>query len=180
MSQAESANTTNLPTVMPPAPDGGSSRRPFLRGAPAAAAAAPAGGTVVNAVAIGMAKAVEVDPIFGLIEKHKATCDAARAFSARWGDMSPSDPEYDVIKERFDDAYNGERKVLVLLLTCQPTTLAGIVAALEHVGQTDWVFGNDSEDTVLTDASECNIEEAKVFPKHLAAALRNIIARGQA
>ena len=69
--------------------------------------------------------------------------------------------------------------MLVALLTCQPTTLAGAIAVLEYVGQPDWVFGDDFEDTVLTDAHEREMEEAKMFSKHLAAALRNIIERGQ-
>jgi hypothetical protein len=126
-------------------------------------------------MAVAMGKAAEVDPIFALIEKHKAACDASRAFSACWADMSPSDPEYNVVEGRFDDAYKGEREVLVALLTRQPTTIAGVIAVLEHVGQTDWVFGNDSEDTVLTDSCERNIEEAKAFPAHVAIALRQII-----
>jgi hypothetical protein len=119
------------------------------------------------------------DPIFAVIAKHKAACDAARIFSARWVDMSPSDPEYDVIKGLFDDAYEREREALVALLACQPTTVAGVAAVLEHAGQADWVFG-DSDDTILTDASGCNTEGAKAFPTHLAAALRNIIERGEA
>jgi hypothetical protein len=44
------------------------SRRAILTAAPAAAAAALAGGAVANPVAIGVAKAGEVDPIFAVIE----------------------------------------------------------------------------------------------------------------
>jgi hypothetical protein len=74
----------------------------------------------------------------------------------------------------------GERDVLLALLTYQPTTLAGIVAVLEHVSRQDWVYGDDSDQTILVDAHEREIEETQAFPKHLATALRNIIARGQA
>jgi hypothetical protein len=70
--------------------------------------------------------------------------------------------------------------VLVALLTCQPATLAGVVAFLDHVSQADWMFGDDSEDTILTDAHAREMEEARPFPKLLAAALRNIVARGRA
>jgi hypothetical protein len=158
---------------IPDAPQ--ASRRALLMGfAAAATPMAPGLASALSESALAVA-----DPIFDLIEKHKAARDAARTFSACWSDMSPRDPEYDVVGEQFDDAYEGERKALIALLTRQPTTIAGVVAVLEHVGQTDWVFG-DSEDTVLTDSSERDIEEAKVFPKHLAAALRKIIARGQA
>src|ERR1700759_5625158 len=51
-------------------------RRALLAGAPAVAAAALAGGTVANAVAIGMAKAGEVDPIFALIAEHREAQEA--------------------------------------------------------------------------------------------------------
>src|SRR5258708_5132793 len=47
-------------------------RRALLAGAPAAAAGALLAGTAVNAVAIGMAKAGEVDPVLTAIEDHKA------------------------------------------------------------------------------------------------------------
>jgi hypothetical protein len=48
------------------------SRRALLAGAPVAAAAALAGGTIANAVAISMAKAGEVDPVFAAIECERA------------------------------------------------------------------------------------------------------------
>jgi hypothetical protein len=156
------------------------SRRAILTAAPAAAAAALAGGTVANAVAIGMARAADVDPIFDLIEKHTAACDAARAISDVLSDMSPRERNYEQTQARFSDAIEQEKKVLATLLSCQPTTLAGIVAVLVHAGRADWAHAGDSEETVLIDAQEREMEQAKAFPTHLAAALRNIIERGQA
>jgi hypothetical protein len=160
---------TELDTPIP-------SRRALLAGAPAAAAGALLAGTAVGAVVISMVKAGEVDPIFALIEKHKAACDAAQVFCMR-ADMRSSDPNYDAAQTQFQEAYKVEREALVALLTCQPTTLAGVTAVLEHVGRLDWVFGDDSEHIVLTDAHEREIEEAEAFPKHLAAALRDIVER---
>jgi hypothetical protein len=141
-----------------------------------AAAATPMAPALANA--LSEARAVDVDPIFDLIERHAAACDAAQVLCSH--DTHPSDPNYDAIRARFQEAYKTEHEALVALLTCQPTTLAGTIAVLEHVGQPDWVFGDDSEDTVLTDAHAREMEEAKPFPKHLAAALRNTIAVDEA
>jgi hypothetical protein len=55
-------------------------RRSLIAGAPAVAAAALAGGTAVNALAIAEAKADEVDPIFEVIERHRS---AWRVFEGR-------------------------------------------------------------------------------------------------
>jgi hypothetical protein len=93
--------------------------------------------------------------------------------------MHPDDPIEAATRERFDEVEQGERDVLLALLTYQPTTLAGIVAVLEHVSRQDWVYGDDSDQTILVDAHEREIEETKAFPQHLATALRNIIERRQ-
>jgi hypothetical protein len=148
------------------------SRRALLMGF--AAAATPMAPTLANSLS-EPAPAV-VDPIFDLIERHKAVCNAARAIGDAAVDTDPDGPA----RERFQEAIQGERKVLVALLTCEPTTLAGCAAVLEHVGRQDWVFGDDSDQTVLIDAYESDVEEAQMFPKHLASALRNIVERGQA
>jgi hypothetical protein len=166
MSQAKDLNST--------------SRRALLAGAPVAAAASLAGGTVANAAGIGASKAGDVDPIFALIEKHKVACDAARTIGDVLSDLHSDDPTENAARERFNKANDGERKVLVALLTCQPTTMAGIIAVLEHVGRVNWVWGEDDDETFLTGAYESNIVEAQMFPAHLAASLRNIVARGQA
>jgi hypothetical protein len=47
-------------------------RRAVLAGAPAVAAGALAAGTAANTVAVAMARATEVDPIFAVIERHCA------------------------------------------------------------------------------------------------------------
>jgi hypothetical protein len=61
-------------------------RRAMLAGAPAAAAGALAAGTAVNAMAVAMAKADEIDPIFAVIERHreavKVYSDLHEAFEA--------------------------------------------------------------------------------------------------
>jgi hypothetical protein len=154
------------------------SRRALLAGVPAVAVLAA--GTTVNGLAARLATPSSSDPIFEAIERHKAVCNAARAVGDAYGDLPSDDPNCDAGCERFREALKGERKVLVELLTCKPTTFAGCVAVLGHVGRPDWMFGDDSEDTILSDAHEREIEEAEMFLGHLAAALRDIVAGGQA
>jgi hypothetical protein len=60
------------------------------------------------------------------------------------------------------------------------STIAGVIAVLDHVGRMEFFFGDDSEESVLAGAHKSAAEEANAFPAHLAIALRNIIARGQA
>jgi hypothetical protein len=68
MSQAENPSST-IPTT----------RRALLAGAPAVAAAALAGGTIANTVAIGTAKAAEIDPVYAAIQRVR---DAHVVYSA--------------------------------------------------------------------------------------------------
>ncbi len=156
------------------------SRRAILIAAPVAAAAVLAGGTIANALAIGAGSVDEADPIFGLIDKHKAACDIARSIGDAEGDLPCDDPNCEAGNTRFREAFKEAYKVLAALLTCQPTTIAGCVAMLDHVSQRDWIFGDDFPQTILTDAYESGVAEAQAFSKHLAAALRKIIERGQA
>ena len=55
---------------------GNLTRRAALAGAPATAAGALIAGTAVNAVAVAMARAAEVDPIFAVIRAHQADVEA--------------------------------------------------------------------------------------------------------
>jgi hypothetical protein len=103
----------------------------------------------------------------------------ARSIGDAYGDLPSDDPNCEAGNKRFREALKGEREVLVELLTCKPTTFAGCVAVLGHIGRPDWMFADDSEDTILSDAHKREIEEAKSFPKQLADALRSIIERGQ-
>jgi hypothetical protein len=162
-------NTTPIP-----------SRRAVLAAGPAVAVAALAGGTAANAVVIGLAKAGEVDPIYAAIEDHKAACAAARQMGDLLGELSPSDAQYKSVDAQHSTAFQQEKRTVAALLSCPPTTIAGAIAVLTHVGQAEWMFGDNSDETILTGAHESDIEEAKAFPAHLAAALCNIIERGRA
>jgi hypothetical protein len=151
------------------------SRRALLAGVPAAALVVA---TPALANALSEPVPAVADPIFAAIDRHRTACDAARSVGDVCGVTFPDAPTYDAIHERFDEVNGEERKALVALLTCQPTTIAGILAVLEHVGRMNWVWGDDDDETIIAGAYERGIEEAKVFTAHLAASLRNIIERG--
>src|ERR1700754_4902469 len=87
-------------------------RRALLAGAPVAAAAALAGGTVAN----GIARAGEIDPIFAVIAEHQAAFEGVIAAYAREGRTGDDDEITDAAQERAGDAgYD--------LFTTAPTTV---------------------------------------------------------
>jgi hypothetical protein len=169
-------NSTPIPT-----------RRALLAGAPAIAAAALAGGTVANAVAIGMAKAADVDPIFALIAEHQAALEAYLAASATDGNLVDHTPAWIAARAVTESATAREELAHKAVFTTNPTTVAGVAALLGHVAQPEFLREDeeypDDRQTLLSTLSECCDEEWKRigqdFPLRLAAALRNIIERGR-
>jgi hypothetical protein len=142
MSQAKSVNTTSP------------SRRALL---PAVAAAALATGTVANAVAIGMAKAGEVDPIFAAIDLHREAIIVHQKAGERFHALAANDepvPWFETNEERtawvsaevkrrkgsprniaydhWNEATGSVTETTDRLIETVPTTLAGAVAALEY------------------------------------------------
>jgi hypothetical protein len=144
MSQAEKPDNTNP------------SRRALLAGAPTVAAAALAGGTIVDAVAISGAKASTPDPIFAAIEAHKT---AERAFSEILAEQSAlerllpdalsqstvgargerivetDDPRWIANQRAVDRSSNEGFNRALALLDIRPTTLAGLVSLFRYVGE---------------------------------------------
>jgi hypothetical protein len=158
MSQAKSADTT-LPAAAVPT-GGGSSRRALLTAAPAAAAGALLAGTAVNAVAIGMAKAGEVDPIFALIEAYDQSASQELALyresdklgkalprehttwsinfggdgEGRWPPKACTDaPEWLNVQLAIGEASDRISDLMLALLTTAPPTIEGVVALLERL-----------------------------------------------
>jgi hypothetical protein len=91
-------------------------------------------------------------------------------------------PEGEAVRAAVQDAYKREREHLLQVLTVQPTTLAGVQAVLNYLGQDEFLnFGEDgfSDETVLSAWSNCDYEEiteaAKAFPARLAATMRSLI-----
>jgi hypothetical protein len=86
-------------------------------------------------------------------------------------------------------AYDGAIAAELPLFTTAPTTIAGVAALLEYVGSDVHPSLQDEDDngrslTVLSYASDWTadalIDAVHDFPVHVAAALRDIIARGLA
>jgi hypothetical protein len=147
------------------------SRRAILTAAPAAAAGALLAGAVVNTVAIGMAKAGEVDPVFAAIAEHQAAWAAVVAAYAREGRTEDDDEITDAAQERAGDAG-------YYLFTTAPTAVAGVVALLEYLGKDAAAYNPNR--TILEWHGEADAEEVSEFPCFLADAIRNIVERGQA
>jgi hypothetical protein len=161
MSQAKSADTT-LPAAAVPT-GGGSSRRALLTAAPAAVAGALLAGTAVNAVAISLAKAGEVDPIFEVIQRHRdaiAREDAAHRhfeeMDAQYP-MTPDNLEEDNPRSAAYDVWNdlcNVRYEITAELATMPTAVAGLAALLQHwadiVGDDEGNFDNYDTTKLLT------------------------------
>jgi hypothetical protein len=148
-------------------------------GGPPGFAPSPPDGLCCTPLAPALANALSesapaaADPIFALISEHRAAyaemaalstgplredCDAAMGAAMGWSDS-----------------------VLLRLLTTPPTTLAGVVALLQHFSRREW---NDPDnDSILVGAvagSLAMAAAANEFTGNLAAALRGIIAGRQA
>jgi hypothetical protein len=131
------------------------SRRAALAGLSVAAAAV---------AALPASAAAEVDPIFAVIAEHRA---AVRAYCAAF-----DEDDEDLVAETGSDHVDA----LAELVSCRPTTLPGIVALLEHLGEPD--YGHDPDDVVLVGAVgwdgsiKASVNE---LPRVLAEVMRSLI-----
>jgi hypothetical protein len=151
-------------------------RRAVLAGVPLAAA------TLTPAVAAALSglatSGADPDPIFAAIAEHRAACRA-------WQEASRKDGAEGRYNKVTEDASNGamahEGEVLTVLLACQPTTLAGVAALLEHLNQPEFLIEyekNQTGETVLSGAFGCNDGNPLQFPGSLAATVRSLIGAG--
>jgi hypothetical protein len=160
-------------------------RRAVLAAAPAAAAGTLAAGTAVNAVAIAMTRATEVDPIFAVLTEHRAAMKAYLPASELSGRLEDDTPEWNAAWAVTQATIGREHASLHAVLTTDPTTLAGAMALLEHVGGDNFLGEAPEEYGTSLLAAQAPGEgllakAADQFPGRLAAVLRNIIERGQA
>ncbi len=150
MSQADD-RTTTIP-----------SRRALLAGLSVAAAAGVA--------ALPADAAAEVDPIFAVIAAYRAAVQAYCAACNAPDDECDEDLVNETCLARID--------AIAELMSCRPTTLPGVVALLEQLGEPD--HGHDPEDTVLVGSVGNEPLKALVneLPCVLAETLRNLLDRG--
>ena len=156
----------------------------MLAGAPAAAAAALAGGTVADAVAIGMAKAAEIDPIFEAIERERAAYAAYCVFDEARSQIGEKPPKgrhkaYQAWYTRFLEAEREHDKIYGAMcdarsdfLLTQPTSVAGLRAFIDRI---DGPFSSGDTGEALWD----EVEKEVAFPT-LSAAARKLIGGGTA
>jgi hypothetical protein len=166
------------------------SRRAILTAAPAAVAGALlAAGTVANAAVLGIARTDEVDPIFAVIAEHRTAVEeynrAVMVSGAMRGYGPNKDARYDAAHAATNEALYRTEDALWDVLTAQPTTLAGIVALLAHVGLPEFLteapeFENETVLSTCTNADEEMKQAAQDFPALLAETMRDIMERGRA
>jgi hypothetical protein len=132
--------------------------------------------------AFPMNKVANTDPILAAIERHRAAATAYRSASDVHSPMGPGEPGEIAAAEASNAAMGQHDEALLALLTCQPTTMAGLLAVLEHVGQPEFLIYPPREgtgETVLSGVYEM-IGEMQVagqkLPLMLAAAGRGLMA----
>jgi hypothetical protein len=165
------------------------SRRGLL-GFMAAAASALTSGTIANIAAVGMSGATEPDPALVAIAEHLEAMDRWTTAYDRERPKSGRPKREEVVNDEIDALCELEAEKALEVLTVYPTTLAGVIALLNHAGQEEFLgwynFDEDGHfDTLLTSFSKPRAGEernriARDFPMHLAYAIRAIIERGQA
>jgi ABC-type glycerol-3-phosphate transport system substrate-binding protein len=121
------------------------SRRALLAGAPAAAAGALAAGTAVNAVAVAMAKAAEVDPMLAAVDRFKAAVEARIAILDAEEEILDAEEDLKGEWEKADTkSFKAEWNAFHEMLDTTPTSIAGIVAVLDVLGNDPYDVGNRS------------------------------------
>jgi hypothetical protein len=182
------------------------SRRALLAGAPVVAAAALAAGTTVTGFAAGLATPSSSDPIFAAAERLRGALeryDTARAHFETMDELYPSqdEPEPDGFDDwsvaqrmvwrsaemtrrketprdsawqRMSDQYDEVDRLSDALVATAPTTIGGVAFVLEYWAEL-MAHDGDSGDFNFLDL-DCGSR----FLAGVAAALRNIVARGQA
>lgn len=115
------------------------------------------------------------DPIFAAIECHREACRVYRRASANSCRLAERS-EVQMAEDICEGAISLEGEALKRLLKCRPTTLEGVGALLEHLGQPEFLIdsNNGTGDTVLSGAFE--YVDKDLFPHNLATAMRAILA----
>jgi hypothetical protein len=122
--------------------------------------------------------ATRTDPIFKKVEAHRAAVHSWQSASRISADLEKADdPGYEAAERLTSKESKREMKALRALLRCQPTTLAGVIALLDHLGQPQ-LLCEKSDGTVLSGTDywwDENKDEVRAFPHVLAGALRSLV-----
>jgi hypothetical protein len=125
----------------------------------------------------------DADPIFSVLAEHRAAMKAYLAASAVSGALVDGTPEWETADKLTQATIKREHAAVYAVLTGQPTTVAGVIALLEHVGQNQFLGeapeGKDAfDETVLSiwmraDGSRFK-KAAQALPRRLAATMRTL------
>ena len=94
-----------------------------------------AGPTAVLCASLRQAVAKDVDPIFLLIERHKALYAESTALDEQFEKMRPSDPGYRELDRKTTKAMRRELDALSDVIYTVPATIPGLRAYLAHLAQ---------------------------------------------
>jgi hypothetical protein len=118
-----------------------------------------------------------IDPIFAKIGAHRAAVAAWSAAGDISGKMDSDDPGYEAAERLTSKESDREMKALRALLRCRPTTLSGVIALLDHLGQPQ-LLCEKSDRTVLSGTETWwkeDKDEVRAFPHMLAGVLRSLV-----
>jgi hypothetical protein len=125
------------------------------------------------------------DPIFAVLAENRAAMKAYLAASAISGNLADGTPEWETANTVTQAAIKREHAAMYAVLTGQPSTVAGVIALLEHVGE-DQFLGEAPEgkgkdifdETVLSvwmDADDSPFKTAaQELPLRIAATVRTL------
>jgi hypothetical protein len=126
-----------------------------------------------------MSKNKNADPIFAKIEAHRAAVAVMNAAGDVSAKMHADEPGIEAAEGKTMETTKLETKALRALLRCRPTTLAGVIALLDHLGQSCVLRDTPDPETVLSLAhhlrNDAALDEVRSLPHMLASALRSLV-----
>jgi hypothetical protein len=90
------------------------------------------------------------DPIYEVLAEHRATVEAYLAASSKDGELEDGTPEWQEASAVTQAAIKREREAALAVLTTDPTTIAGVIALLDHVGQDQFLGSAERDDSRQT------------------------------
>lgn len=122
--------SANHPSIAPPAQ---TSRRGFIMNSIVSAAAVASGTAIPNPTLAAVAIAPSTDPVFAVIEHHKALSVAFDTAADHATAIADDHPEYDELNEISGAASDEMLDHAELMFAFRPTTSAGVAALLRYI-----------------------------------------------